>query len=169
MKIRRWTGRSISVLAVGGALVLMTACSGQAGKSSTTREAKPTGATAPTVKPDAATAPRVKPEEMRATKSAALQYTRFTASETFAGGCVTAHQCRGTLTLLQPLAAPVAQQLHDEAGWDPYYADLRDLADKVSEGVQETDPADLDAGDALLKDVVKLKERLDQEMDLGHF
>ncbi|MFJ6561751.1 hypothetical protein ACIQMV_18140 [Streptomyces sp. NPDC091412] len=159
MKIRRWVSRGMSVLAVGGALVLMTACSGEAGKPGTTREAKTAAATAPTVKPD----------EMRATRSAALQYTSFTAEETFAGGCVTDHQCQATLTLLQPLAAPVAQQLHDEAGVDPYYADLRDLADKVSEGVQETDPADLAAMDALLKDSVKLKERLDKEMDLGHF
>ncbi|WP_141359943.1 hypothetical protein [Streptomyces sp. 6-11-2] len=169
MKIRRWGSRGMSVLAVGGALVLMTACSGEAGKPGTTREAKTAAATAPTVKPDAATTPTVKPDEMRATRSAALQYTSFTAQETFAGGCVTDHQCQATLTLLQPLAAPVAQQLHDEAGLDPYYADLRDLADKVSEGVQETDPADLAAMDALLKDIVKLKERLDKEMDLGHF
>ncbi|MFD4976531.1 hypothetical protein [Streptomyces sp. NPDC058424] len=159
MKIRRWAGRGMSVLAVGGALVLVTACSGEAAKPSTTREAKP----------DAATAPMAKPDAMRATKSAALQYTNFTAGETFSGGCVTDHQCQAALISLQPLAAPVAQQLQDEAGWDPYYADLRDLADRVSKGAQETDPADLAAMDALLKDVVKLKERLDQEMDLGHF
>ncbi|MFE7215313.1 hypothetical protein ACFU93_36325 [Streptomyces sp. NPDC057611] len=169
MKIRRWAGRGMSVLAVGGALVLMTACSGEAAKPSTTKEAKPDAATAPTVKPDAATAPMAKPDAMRATKSAALDYTNFTAGETFSGGCVTDHQCQAALISLQPLAAPVAQQLQDEAGWDPYYADLRDLADRVSEGAQETDPADLAAMDALLKDVVKLKERLDQEMDLGHF
>ncbi|MFF4861657.1 hypothetical protein ACFY3J_07905 [Streptomyces sp. NPDC001231] len=168
MKIRKWVGRSISVLAAGGALVLMTACSGEAGKPSPTGEAKP-AATAPKVKPDAATVPKVKPDEMRATRSAALQYTSFAAAETFSGVCVTDHQCQATLILIQPLAAPVAQQLHDEAGADPYYADLRDLADRVSKGVQETDAADLAAMDAVLKDVMKLKERLDHEMDLGHF
>ncbi|MFF4764640.1 hypothetical protein [Streptomyces sp. NPDC001292] len=143
----------MSGLAVGGALVVMTACSGEAGKQSTTREEEPAAVTAPTVKPDTTTAPRVKPDEMRATRSAALQYTGLTAEETYSGGCVTDQQCKAALILLQSVASPVAQQLHDEAGWDPYYADLRDLADRVSEGVQETDPADLAAMDALLKEV----------------
>jgi hypothetical protein len=159
----------MSVLAVGGALVLMTACSGESGKPTTAREAKSAAATAPTVKPATATAPIEKPREMWATRSAALEYTNVTKQETFSGGCVTAHQCQATLILLQRVAPSLAAMLHDEAGADPYYADLRDLADRVSDGAQQTDPADLDAGDALLKDVVKLKERLGREMDLGHF
>ncbi|MGW4824527.1 hypothetical protein ACWEP4_37785 [Streptomyces sp. NPDC004227] len=156
----------MSVLAVGGALVLMTACSGEAGKPSTTGD-KPS--TTREAKPAAATAPTVKPEWMVATRAAADTYTSVTRQETLSGGCVTAHQCQAALIQLQSVAPPVAEMLHDEAGADPYYADLRDLADRVSEGVQETDPADLDAMDALLKDVTKLKERLGQEKDLGHF
>ncbi|MFI9603835.1 hypothetical protein ACIHCX_28975 [Streptomyces sp. NPDC052043] len=159
MKIRRWAGRGVSVLVVGGVLVLVTGCSGVAGKPGVTREAQPAVVTVPKAKPDA----------MRATKSAALQYTSFTAEESFSGGCASEHQCKAALMGLQSVASPVAEQLHDEAGWDPYYADLSDLADRVSEGVQKADPADPAAMDALLKDVMKLRERLDHEMDIGHF
>jgi hypothetical protein len=69
--------------------------------------------------------------------------------------------------VLQPYASPLSEALHEEAGKDPYYKGLVDLADKVSDGVQGTDPGDQAAMGAFLKDVVKLKEQL-QEEGLGH-
>ncbi|MFE6631674.1 hypothetical protein ACFVNB_31110 [Streptomyces rochei] len=71
------------------------------------------------------------------------------------------------LTVLEPYVFPLSEALHEEVGSDPYWKSLVDLADKVSKGVQYTEPADKQAMSALLKDVVKLEEQL-QDEDLGH-
>ncbi|MEU3550269.1 hypothetical protein [Streptomyces longwoodensis] len=108
----------------------------------------------------------MKQADMLATNAAASNYERFTTQETFGGGCVNAYQCKAALNLLQPYTTPLAEALDKEAGSDPYWKGLVDLADKVSKRVQYTEPADNKAMNALLKVVVKLRDEL-EERDFG--
>lgn len=147
----------MTAVAVGGALILMSACGGGAEKSNSEEDARSA----------AAAEPSVKTSDMVKSEAAATKYLSITSMQSYGAGCVNAYQCQAALAVLQPYVPPLAEALDEEAGSDPYYKDLVDLADKVSKGVQYTEPADNGAMDALLKDVVKLKEQL-QEKDLGH-
>lgn len=154
MKIRRWAGRGIIAVALGGASLLVTACIGGDGESVVRAEEKPAAAS-------------VKADDMVKSEAAASQYMSITISATFGAGCVNAAQCQGALNILEPFAAPLASALEEEAGADPDWKGLVDLASAVAQGVQNTEPTDNQAMNALLKDVVKLKEQL-QVKDLGH-
>lgn len=138
-------------------MVLMAGCGGGSGGD---RGAGGGGAKA------AVTAPAVEPAEMVKSQAAASRYVSFTTQEAFGPGCVNAIQCQVALNLLQPYVPPLAEALDEEAGEDPYYKGLVGLADKVAAGVQATEASDGAAMDALLKDVVKLRDRLG-EYDLG--
>jgi hypothetical protein len=156
MKIRRWAGRAVTAVAMGGALIGLAGCGDSEKPASAKAEAKPAAATAPTVKQ----------ADMVQTNAAASNYESFTTQESFAGGCVNVYQCKAALELLQPYTTPLAEALDEEAGSDPYWKGLVNLADKVSKGVQYTQPADNKAMNALLKDVVKLRDEL-EERDFG--
>ncbi|MBG7702433.1 hypothetical protein HCJ76_31235 [Streptomyces sp. MC1] len=156
MKIRRWAGRGVAAVAVGGALIGLASCGDSDQPARTEAEGRPAAATAPTVQQ----------ADMVETNAAARNYENFTTQESFGGGCVNAYACKAALDLLRPYTTPLAEALDKEAGSDPYWKALVDLADKVSQGVQYTEPADHEAMHALLKDVVKLRDELG-EHDFG--
>lgn len=142
-------------MVMGGALIGLAGCGDSEKPAGAKAEAKP-----------AATTPTVKQADMVKTNAAADRYESFTTQETFGGGCVNVYQCSAALDLLQPYTTPLAEALDEEAGSDPYWRGLVDLADKVSKGVQYTEPADSQAMQALLKDVEKLRNEL-EERDFG--
>ncbi|MFB6553555.1 hypothetical protein [Streptomyces sp. NPDC056405] len=150
MKIPRLVGCGVAAVAVSGALIGLAGCGDSDKPASTKTEGEPAAATGPTVKQ----------ADMVKTNAAARNYVSFTTQESFGGGCANVYMCTTALDLLQPYTTPLIEALDEETGSDPYWKGLVALADKVSQGVQYTEPADSEAMNALLKDVVALRDEL---------
>ncbi|MFE5398505.1 hypothetical protein ACFQ9U_28565 [Streptomyces sp. NPDC056568] len=144
MKIGRWA----AAVAVGGAIIGLAGCGDSDKPTSGVAEKAP------------AAAPEVQLDEMVKSQAAATRFVGMTTMQSYGDGCVNAYQCQAALSLLQPYATPLAEALEEEAGEDPNWKNLVDLAEKVSAGVEYTEPADTSAVSVLLKDVKKLEQQL---------
>ncbi|MET9119907.1 hypothetical protein [Streptomyces sp. NPDC004528] len=119
MKIRRWAGRAVTAVAMGGALIGLAGC-GDSGKPATGAEAKPA----------ASVQPSVKPADMVKSTEAALALNQLLPGDDVSN-CLSEVQCDAAAMRIRDFVRDVQVAIVTEVGSDPYYQGLVDEAGAI--------------------------------------